>query len=319
MNESTATPLEFLPPDPTRVTAPSTTAAAESPSPLESPRNRVAPADYQLVIRAGQTERLYWRDVWKYRDLLFLLAYRDISVHYKQAVMGVAWAVLRPLLTMAAFVFVFRNIAGFEGPANVAYPLLVLAGMLPWQMFATALGQSSNSLVENANLVSKVYFPRIIVPLSSIAVSVIDFLICLPVLIAMMAWYGVAPTWRIVMLPAFIIMAMASAAAFGVWLCALNVRYRDIRYVIPFLIQFGIYVSPVGYASTKVPEEWRPLYMLNPLAGVIDGVRWSLFGDAVVSPLTVPSFYASLAIVAAVLTGGIWYFRNTERTIADVI
>jgi lipopolysaccharide transport system permease protein len=275
-------------------------------------------AGYEIVIKAGQTERLYWRDLLRYRELLYLLAYRDITVHYKQTVIGIAWALVRPLSTMLVFVFVFSKIARLPSD-GIPYPLLVLAGMLPWQLFANALGESSNSLVNNANLVSKVYFPRLIVPLSSLGVSLVDFLICLPVLVVLMFFYQVAPTWRLAFLPLFIGLAMLSACGLGLWLCALNVRYRDVRYVIPFLVQFGLYVSPVGYSSSIVPEEWHWLYALNPMVGAIDGVRWSLFGPAAPPPFAGPSFAASMLFVAALALGGVWYFRRTERTFADVI
>ena len=273
---------------------------------------------YEIVIKAGQTERLYWPDLWRYRELLFLLAYRDVSVHYKQTIIGVAWALIRPLATMLVFVFVFSKVAGLPSD-DVPYPLLVMAGMLPWQLFASALGESSNSLVNNANLVSKVYFPRLIVPLSALAVSLVDFLICLPVLVALMFAYQITPTWRLALLPVFLCLAMTAACSLGLWLCALNVRYRDVRYAIPFIVQFGLYLSPVGYSSSIVPAEWRWLYSLNPMAGVIDGMRWSLFGASMNCPLGDASFAASIAVMVFALVGGVWYFRRTERTFADVI
>jgi lipopolysaccharide transport system permease protein len=273
---------------------------------------------YELVIKAGRTERLYWRDLWRYRELLFLLAYRDIAVHYKQTVIGIAWALLRPLVTMLVFVFVFSMVARLPS-GDVPYPLLVLAGMLPWQMFATALSESSNSLVNNANLVAKVYFPRLVVPLSALMVGLVDFLVCLPVLIVLMIVWEVTPTWRLAFLPLFMGLALTAACGLGLWLCALNVRYRDVRYIIPFVVQFGLYLSPVGYTSAIVPSQWRALYRINPMAGVIDGIRWSLFGPSVEPPFAEPSFAISLVLVAAMLVGGLWYFRRTERTFADVI
>jgi lipopolysaccharide transport system permease protein len=284
--------------------------------PVQSRPEVRSTAGYEIVIKAGQSERLYWRDLWRYRELLLLLAYRDISVHYKQTIIGAAWALVRPLSTMLVFVLVFSKVARLPSD-DVPYPLLVLAGMLPWQLFAGALAESSNSLVNNANLVSKVYFPRLIVPLSALAVSLIDFLICLPVLVVLMVVYQVTPTWRLAFLPVFMGLALIAACALGLWLCSLNVRYRDVRYVIPFIVQFGLYLSPVGYSTSVVPEEWRWLFELNPMAGVIDGMRWSLFGTR--PPFAEPSFAVSLLLVVALLLGSVWYFRRTERTFADVI
>jgi lipopolysaccharide transport system permease protein len=279
-----------------------------------------AVADYEIVIKAGQTERLYWRDLWRYRELFLVLAHRDVSVHYKQTAIGVLWAVIRPLSTMLVFVFVFNKIAGIEPPAGIpSYLLVVLSGMLPWQLFSSALSESSNSLVVNANLVSKIYFPRLIVPLSSLLVALVDFGICLPILAILMAVYGVVPTWRLALLPAFVGLALISAVSLGLWLTALNVRYRDVRYLIPFIVQFGLYLAPVPYTSSKVPEAWRWAYSLNPMAGVIDGFRWCLFGPAVPPPFLESSFAISMLIVVVTLLGGIRYFRRTERTFADVI
>ena len=220
---------------------------------------------------------------------------------------------------MLVFVFVFSKVAGLSADGAPSYALLVLAGMLPWQLFASALSESSNSLVNNANLVSKVYFPRLIVPLSSLVVSLVDFLICLPILVILMVVNDVTPTWRLALLPLFLGLALLSACALGLWLCALNVRFRDVRYVIPFVVQFGLYLSPVGYSSSRVPEKWRWLFQLNPMSGVIDGTRWSLFGPDVRSPFDEWGFLASIAVIVVLLFGGIWYFRRTERTFADVI
>jgi lipopolysaccharide transport system permease protein len=311
MNDSTVTPEmpSELAPSPERLFSPVDMARAE-------PTDRTG--GYEIVIKAGQTERLYWRDLWRYRELLFLLAYRDISVHYKQTLIGVAWALIRPLTTVLVFVFVFSKIARLPS-GDVPYTLLVLAGMLPWQLFSTALSESSNSLVNNANLVSKVYFPRLIVPLSSLVVSLVDFLICLPVLVVLMVAWQVTPTWRLAFFPVFMGLALMAACSLGFWLCALNVRYRDVRYLIPFVVQFGLYLSPVGYSSSVVPADWRPLYLLNPMAGIIDGMRWSLFGPAVPAPFAEPSFAVSMLLLVALLLSGVWYFRRTERTFADVI
>ncbi len=304
------------------IDAPGPTSASSANSsrqdPLLDDARTAESSNITIVIKAGQTERLYWSDLWRYRELLLLLAYRDISVHYKQTLFGVAWALIRPLSTMLVFVFVFSKIARLPSD-EIPYPLLVLAGMLPWQLFASALAESSNSLVVNTNLVSKVYFPRLIVPLSALAVSLVDFLICLPVLLIMMFVYQVTPSWRLVFLPLFVGLALASASALGLWLSALNVRYRDVRYIIPFIVQFGMYLSPVGYSSSIVPADWRWLYGLNPMAAAIDGVRWSLFGPPAQPPFTESSYGLALLLVVVLLIGGIWYFRRTERTFADVI
>jgi lipopolysaccharide transport system permease protein len=281
---------------------------------------------YQIIIEPGRSAKNYWRDLWRYRELLFTLAWRDISVHYKQTVVGIAWAVIRPLTTVLVFTLVFGRIAGLTS-AEVPYLVLVMAGVLPWQLFATCLSESSNSLVANNNLVSKVYFPRLLVPFSSLAVGLVDFMVTLPFLFGLCAYYEIWPTWRIATLPVFMLLAFLTANSLGLWLCALNVRFRDVRYIIPFLIQFGQYLSPVGYGIERVPKSFRWLYELNPMAGIINGFRWSLYGgrftpgpqDAGVNPLESLSFYLSLALVAVMLYGGVRYFRKTERTFADVI
>ncbi len=283
-------------------------APAEEPPPP-------APAT-QIVIEAGRGAAQYWRDLWRYRELLVFLAWRDVVVHYKQTVIGVAWALLQPLATVMVFVLVFSKLAGLPSERSAPYPLLVLAGMLPWQLFANSLTQCGGSLLANANLVSKVYFPRLILPLSAVAVSLVDFLITLAALAGLMLWYGIAPTWRIVTLPFFITVAAALALGVGLWLAALSVRYRDIRHVTPFMVQFGLYLSPVGFSSSLVPEKYRLLFGLNPMAGVIDGFRWALLDTAALDLLP---FALSLCLIAAILTSGTWFFRHTERTFADVI
>jgi lipopolysaccharide transport system permease protein len=268
-----------------------------------------------IILEAGRAERHYWRDLWRYRELLFFLAWRDVTVHYKQTVVGVAWAILRPLATMLVFVIVFSKLARLPSD-GVPYPLLVLAGMLPWQLFSSALSESSNSLVQNANLISKVYFPRVIVPFSSLAVSLIDLAVSAPILLALMIAYQCPISWRIILLPVFLVIAAGTALGAGLWLGALNVRYRDVRYVIPFLIQFGLYLSPVGFSSSVVPERFRLLYALNPMVGVIDGFRWALLG---IEPLDPVSLALSVGMISFLLISGAWYFRKTERTFADVI
>ncbi|MFN7930775.1 MAG: ABC transporter permease, partial [Blastocatellia bacterium] len=240
------------------------------------PPPAAATEQFDLLIEAGRTEKNYWLDLWRYRELFYFLAWRDILVRYKQTVIGLAWALIRPFLTMLIFTFVFNRVAKLSAPAAVPYALLVFAAMLPWQFFSTALSESSNSLIGNANLISKVYFPRLIVPVSSVITSFVDFLITLVLMALMMLWYGFAPDWRLLTLPLFMVLAFASAFGAGLWLCALNVKYRDFRYIVPFIVQFGLYISPVGFSSSIVPERLQLLYACNPMVGVIEGFRWSL-------------------------------------------
>ncbi|NWF57772.1 MAG: ABC transporter permease [Fischerella sp.] len=271
----------------------------------------------KLIIEAGRTERQYWRDLWKYRELFYFLAWRDILVRYKQTVIGMAWALIRPFLTMVVFTVVFGGLAKLPSPGNVPYPILVYSAMLPWQFFAGALTECSNSLISNANLLSKVYFPRLIVPTSAVIVSFVDFMISGMILLGLMAWYNFVPEWRILTLPLFILIAFAASMGVGLWLAALTVEYRDFRYIVPFIVQFGLYISPVGFSSTIVPPQWRLLYSLNPMVGVIDGFRWAILGGD--SQIYLPGFALSLALVVLLLWSGIWYFRKMERTFADVI
>ncbi len=271
----------------------------------------------ELIIEPGRAERNYWRDLWRYRELFYFLAWRDILVRYKQTVIGIAWALVRPFLTMVVFTLVFSKIAKLPAPGAVPYALMVFAAMLPWQFFATALSESSNSLIGNANLISKIYFPRLIVPAGSVITSLVDFLITLALLAAMMIWYQFVPDWRILTLPLFMVLAFGAAFGAGLWLCALNVEYRDFRYIVPFIVQFGLYVSPVGFSSSIVPDKWRLLYSLNPMVGVIDGFRWALLRGQ--SALDLRGVLMSCGLVAVLVATGIWYFRRTERTFADVI
>lgn len=270
----------------------------------------------ELIIEAGRTEGQYWRDLWRYRELFYFLAWRDILVRYKQTVIGIAWALIRPLLTMIVFTIVFGNLAKLPS-GGAPYPILVFAAMLPWQFFASALAECSNSLIVNSNLISKVYFPRLIVPSSAVIVSFVDFLISGMILLALMIWFNFVPDWRIVTLPLFILLAFAAAMGAGLWLAALNVKYRDFRYIVPFIVQFGLYISPVGFSSSIVPPQWRLLYSINPMVGVIDGFRWAILGGE--AQLYWPGFILSTGLVALLLLTGIWYFRQTERTFADVI
>jgi lipopolysaccharide transport system permease protein len=271
----------------------------------------------ELVIEAGRTESQYWRDLWKYRELFYFLAWRDILVRYKQTVIGMLWALLRPFLTMIVFTFVFSNLAKLPTEGTAPYPILVFAGLLPWQFFSGALAECSNSLINNANLLSKVYFPRLIVPTSAVIVSFVDFMISGIILLGLMAYYNFVPDWRILTLPIFIVIAFAASMGVGLWLAALNVEYRDFRIIVPFIVQFGLYISPVGFSSHVVPAQWRLLYSLNPMVGVIDGFRWSILGGE--SQIYLPGFALSVLLVMLILASGIWYFRRMERTFADVI
>jgi lipopolysaccharide transport system permease protein len=270
----------------------------------------------ELIIEAGRTERQYWQDLWRYRELFYFLAWRDILVRYKQTAIGVAWALIRPFLTMVVFTVVFGNLAKLPSE-GVPYPILVFSAMLPWQFFSNSLSECSSSLVANSNLISKVYFPRLIVPVSAVVVSFVDFMISGIILLGLMAWYNYIPSWRILMLPVFIAIAFAASIGAGLWLASLTVKYRDFRFVVPFIVQFGLYISPVGFSSSIVPEQWRLLYSLNPMVGVIDGFRWSILGGE--SKLYWPGFSLSLLLVLIFLITGIAYFRKMERTFADVI
>ena len=272
---------------------------------------------FDLLIEAGRGEKNYWRDLWRYRELFYFLAWRDILVRYKQTAIGIAWALVRPFLTMLVFTFIFSKVAKLPAPGSVPYALLVFAAMLPWQFFSTALGEASNSLIGNANLISKVYFPRLIVPASSVITSFVDFLITLGLMAGMMVWYGFLPDWRLLTLPLFMALAFGSAFGAGLWLCALNVRYRDFRYIVPFIVQFGLYLSPVGFSSNIVPQGLRPIYALNPMVGVIDGFRWALLRGQ--SPLEAYALIASILVTSVLCLSGIWYFRRTEKTFADII
>jgi len=269
-----------------------------------------------LVLEAGRTERHYWRDLWRYRELLYFLARRDIAVRYKQTVFGIAWAVVRPLATMVVFTLVFGRIAKLPS-SGAPYSLLVLSGMLPWFFFSAALGEASNSLVANSNLLSKVYFPRLIVPLSTVVVSLLDLAIGMVLLIAMMAAMGYPPSFRFLLIPVFALLAFGAALGLGLWFAAMNVKYRDFRFVIPFALMIGLYVSPIGFSSDVIPERWRLLYSLNPMVGVIEGFRWAVLGDAF-APRS-EALVLSAGLMSLLLASGIWYFRRTERSFADVI
>ena len=270
-----------------------------------------------LVLEAGRAERHYWRDLWTYRELFAILAWRDLAVRYKQTVIGAAWAVVRPLITMIIFTVVFGRLAKMPTNSATPYPVMVFAGMLPWFLFSTILSDASASLVTNSNLIGKVYFPRLIVPAATIAVALVDFAITLVLMLAMMAWFRFVPDWRILLLPLFVLLAIAASLGPALLMTALNVKYRDFRYIIPFVLQFGLYVSPVGFSSNAVPAQWRLLYSLNPAVSVIDGFRWCLLGGQ--AHLFLPGFLAGLAVIALLLWAGVAYFRRTERTFADLL
>lgn len=271
---------------------------------------------YDLIIEPGRGISHYWRDLWQYRELFYFLAWRDLLVRYKQTAIGIAWSVLRPFLTMVVFTVVFSKLAKLPSE-GVPYPVLVYAAMLPWQFFANTFTDSSNSLIDNQNLLTKVYFPRIIVPASSVIVALVDFAISLVILVGLMLWYGFTPDWRIILLPLFLLQALLFSFGAGLWISALNVQYRDFRYVVPFLVQFGLYVSPVGFSSSIVPEQWRLLYALNPMAGVIEGFRWAITGKE--SLIYWPGYLLSLALISGILVSGFWWFRKMERSFADVV
>jgi len=277
----------------------------------------IAPPGRVIVLERGRTERHYWHDIWAYRELFAILAWRDVSVRYKQTVIGIAWAITRPFLTMVVFTIVFNRLAKLPSEGAAPYPIMVFAGMLAWTLFSTIVAEASNSLVGNANLVGKVYFPRIIIPASSVVVALVELTINLVLLLGLMAWYGFAPTWRIVLLPAFVGLAVLASLGPALFITALNVKYRDFRYIIPFIVQFGLYVSPVGFSSEVVPENWRFWFNLNPVVGVIDGFRWCVLGGE--SVIYAPGFLLSLGVVALFFWLGVAYFRRTERTFADLI
>lgn len=268
------------------------------------------------IIEAGQSVRHYWRDLWRYRELLFFLCWRDILVRYKQTVLGVAWSILKPFLTMVVFTLIFSRLAKLPA-GNVPYPVMVFAALLPWQFIATAFTEAGMSLTGNANLISKVYFPRMIIPASAILVSLVDLLLASIVLLGLMFWYDFLPDWRLAALPLFMLLAAASALAAGLWVAALNVRFRDVANVIPFAIQFSLFASPVGFRSEVVPEHLRFLFSLNPLVGVIDGFRWALLRGS--APLYWPALLYSVLLVSVLLLAGIRYFRTTEKRFADII
>jgi len=269
------------------------------------------------IIERGRTERHYWRELWRYQELFMVLAWRDLSVRYKQTIIGILWALLRPILAVVIFTIVFSHIAKLPSEGAAPYALMVFAGMLPWMLFATILAEASNSLIANANLISKVYFPRMIVPVATVVVALVDFLISFCILIVMMVWYRFVPGWQLAFVPVFVLLGCLVSLGPALWITALVVRYRDFRYIIPFIVQFGLYVSPVGFSSSIVPEQWRLFYSLNPMVGVIDGFRWCILGGQ--SQIYLPGLALSFCVAAFFLWLGINRFQKMERTFADVI
>ena len=270
-----------------------------------------------VILEAGRRAKHYWRDLWRYRELFRVLAWRDLTVRYKQTAIGVLWAVLRPFLSMAVFTIIFGHVAKLPSAGSAPYPLMVFAGMLPWTFFSSSLAEASGSLVMNSHLISKVYFPRLIVPTATVVVAFVDFSIGFGLMILLCLWYGFFPDWRIVFLPAFFLLAFLASMGPALWFTALNVKYRDFRHVIPFVIQFGLYVSPVGFSSAIVPQQWRLLYFLNPVAGVIDGFRWSLLAGQ--APLYLPGLAVSTVVTFALFWVGLRQFRRMETSFADII
>jgi len=273
------------------------------------------PSVTRLVIEPGMTAKNYWRDLWHYRELVYFLAWRDTVVRYKQTAIGVAWALIRPALTMLVFVG-FRRLVGLH-PGTVPDPILVFAAVLPWQFFSSALSDASSSLIGSANLITKVYFPRLLIPVAAVTTTLIDFAITFALLLILMLWYQFLPGWQIVALPFFVLLTFGSSLGIGLLFAALNVEYRDFRYIVPFIVQFGLFVSPIAFSTTNVPEHWRTLYALNPLVGIIDGFRWSLLNGH--TPLDFSAVAISAAVTSAAIIVGVWYFRRMESSFADVI
>ncbi|WP_295634770.1 ABC transporter permease [Novosphingobium sp.] len=276
-----------------------------------------APGEVTFILEAGRADRNYWADLWRFRELFAILAWRDVAVQYKQTVIGIAWALVRPLLTTLIFTGLFSRIARLPSEGDTPYPLMVMAGMLPWFLFSTILTSASGSLTSNSNLISKVYFPRLIVPAASAAVAMVDFMITLVILFALMATYSFAPSWHLIALPLFIVFVILAALGPAFMMAALSVSYRDFRFIVPFFVQFGLYVSPVGFSSKVVPESWRTIYALNPMVGIIDGFRWCLLGGN--AQLDFVNLAIGLAVTLAFLWLGIRTFRATEKTFADLV
>jgi lipopolysaccharide transport system permease protein len=271
----------------------------------------------EMIFEAGRAEHHYWHDLWRYRELFRVLAWRDVAVRYKQTVIGAGWALIRPFLIMVVFTLIFGKLANLPAEGTAPYAIMVFAGMLPWMFFSSALSDASNSVLGSANLISKVYFPRIIVPIAAVSVALVDFAINFLMLVALMVWYRYVPGWQVLLLPIFIALAFFASLGPGLWLTALNIKYRDVRYIIPFVVQIGLYISPVGFSSSVVPERWRLLYSLNPVVGIIDGFRWCILGPE--TSFYLPGFLLSAGVTMFFVWLGIRMFRATERSFADLI
>lgn len=270
-----------------------------------------------IIIEAGRAEKNYWKDLWRYKELFYILSWRDIKVRYKQTVIGALWSIIRPLLTMIIFTVIFSRVANMPAGMDAPYAIMVYAAMLPWTFFSTSLSEASMSMIGNANLISKVYFPRLIVPSASVITSLVDFGISFVLMLGLYVWYGFVPGWQIILLPLFLIFAFVASIGAGLYVTALNVKYRDFRYIVPFIVQFGLYISPVGFNSNRIPEKWQYLYALNPMVGVIDGFRWCLLrGQQVIRWDTM---LISLSVSLILLFLGIRQFRKMEKSFADLI
>jgi lipopolysaccharide transport system permease protein len=271
----------------------------------------------RLIIEFNRADANYWHDLWQYRELFGVLAWRDLSVRYKETVFGVLWALVRPFLTMLVFTIIFGRLAKLPSDGDVPYPLMVLVGMILWSLFSASWTEAASSLVRDASLITKVYFPRLIVPAASMAVNFVDFLISFAMLLILMLWYRFVPGWQIALLPFFMVLAFVANLGPGLWIAALNVRYRDFRYIVPFVVQLGLYVSPVGFSSNIIPNEWRWLYSLNPVVGIIDGFRWCILGGQ--GGLYAPGFCWSIGATAFFLWLGVYQFRKVEKRFADLL
>ncbi len=281
---------------------------------VEMAPSAAPPLPHKRITPSRGWVSLKLRELWEYRELLYFLTWRDVKVRYKQTALGAAWAVIQPFMTMVAFSLFFGQLAKIPSD-GVPYPIFSFTALLPWSFFAYALGQSSNSLVGSANLISKVYFPRLVIPISSVLSGALDFAIAFVVLLGMMLYFGIAPTAAVVLLPVFLLLALVTALGVGLWLSALNVEYRDVRYTVPFLTQFWLFATPVAYPSSLLSEPWRTLYGLNPMVGVVEGFRWAMLGTAPPGPMLGVSAVVSVAL----LISGAFYFRRMERTFADVV
>ncbi len=290
---------------------------AISPSELHADRFKMTSASIPTVFIKPSTglASLELREFWEYRELLYFLTWRDIKVRYKQTVLGAAWAVIQPFFMMVVFSLFFGRLARVPSD-GIPYPIFTYCALLPWQLFAHALSESSNSLIANERLITKVYFPRLVVPVSAVLGGLVDFAIAFVILLLMMVYYGIRPTWAIVTLPGFLLLAILTALGVGLWLSALNVKYRDVRYTINFLTQFWLFATPVAYSASVVPAQWRVFYGLNPMAGVVEGFRWAMLGKSEGPGVMV---LASVAAVALILVGGLFYFRRMEAEFADVV